>query len=608
MRLIRLQTLLACLILTLFILGFTGIALALGDGGEGVFNAPQDNLNGYVSNTQQESVTSLTYAGEGGQNNPSFFARLSGFKFHDFNGNGRWDYGEPALEDWKIIAEKDNVPPKVTYTDADGYFEFYFVWYEIGTWTIKEELKQGWEQTAPAGGVHQIKIVDCHTDIKDLCFGNKQLPPPPPPPEQAKVSGHKWNDMNGNGVKDADEPYLANWTIKAAKGESTKTATTNANGYYEFTFAESEFGNWTISEVLQAGWNQTYPAAPGTHTVKVQSGSTITDKNFGNKVTEGPPPPPPEQAKVSGHKWNDMNGNGVKDADEPYLIDWKIIATKDTVDTVTKTAYTDVYGYYEFTFTSNESGTWVIKEELKQGWEQTAPAGGTYTVTIQSGANEQNKDFGNKEKPGGDNGGFKQAKVSGHKYHDLNGNGSRQDDDPYLKEWEILAVKESVTKSAYTDVYGYYEFTFTSNESGTWTIKEVLKDGWVQITPATPGTYTVAVQSGTNEQNKDFGNKEKPGDGGNGDGGNGDGGNGDGGNGKGDGGLSPSGPREEPTPEGGGGLPPSEPGKVVPPVKVPEKSPKEELPYTGGNNSLYYWSGAFLLTAGILTRRLLKNY
>ena len=106
--------------------------------------------------------------------------------------------------------------------------------------------------------------------------------------------------------------------------------------------------------------------------------------------------------------------------------------------------------------------------------------------------------FGNKQLPPPE-----QAKVSGRKYHDLNGNGSRKEGKDYLEGWEIVAKKDSVSKSVYTNANGYYEFVFTGNEFGTWVIKEVLKNDCQQTAPATPGTYTVAVQSGTNEQNKD---------------------------------------------------------------------------------------------------------
>ena len=203
-----------------------------------------------------------------------------------------------------------------------------------------------------------------------------------------------------------------------------------------------------------------------------------------------------EKTSVSGHKYNDLNGNGTREGSEPYLQGWEIDAVKGGI---TKKAFTDAGGYYEFIFTGSEAGTWTISEVAQPGWAQTAPAvPGTYTVAVQPGTVIQNKEFGNRQ----------MARVSGHKYNDLNGNSTRDGGEPYLQGWEIDAVKGGVTKKAFTDAGGYYEFTFTGSEAGTWTISEVAQPGWAQTAPAAPGTYTVAVQPGTIIQNKEFGNRQ----------------------------------------------------------------------------------------------------
>jgi hypothetical protein len=79
------------------------------------------------------------------------------------------------------------------------------------------------------------------------------------------IQGTKWNDLNGNGVKDAGEPGLAGWTIyidqnnngKLDSGE--KSTTTDANGNYSFTNLEP--GTYTLAEVQRPGWQQTSPGS-----------------------------------------------------------------------------------------------------------------------------------------------------------------------------------------------------------------------------------------------------------------------------------------------------------------------------------------------------------
>jgi len=98
-------------------------------------------------------------------------------------------------------------------------------------------------------------------------------------PGQASICGVKFDDLDGDGVKDVGEPGLAGWTINLT-GTATDSAITAADGSYSFTGLEP--GSYTVAEVMQVGWTQTLPAAPGTHTVTVAEGDTEFDLDFGN--------------------------------------------------------------------------------------------------------------------------------------------------------------------------------------------------------------------------------------------------------------------------------------------------------------------------------------
>lgn len=43
-------------------------------------------------------------------------------------------------------------------------------------------------------------------------------------------------------------------------------------------------GTYVVSEVLNQGWNQTYPLSPGTHTITIASGQIVQGVNFGNRA------------------------------------------------------------------------------------------------------------------------------------------------------------------------------------------------------------------------------------------------------------------------------------------------------------------------------------
>src|SRR5262249_56060132 len=99
-------------------------------------------------------------------------------------------------------------------------------------------------------------------------------------------------------------------------------------------------GTYTVSEVLQSGWTQSFPAAPGTYVITLTSGQTDSGNDFGNF----------QQATKSGRKFNDLNGNGKEDAGEPGLSGWtiKLDGTDGLGNAEHLSTTTDTRGAYSF--------------------------------------------------------------------------------------------------------------------------------------------------------------------------------------------------------------------------------------------------------------------
>ncbi len=82
--------------------------------------------------------------------------------------------------------------------------------------------------------------------------------------DDAEIYGQSWNDLNGDGVKDDAEPKLANWTVyldansNGELDEDEPSTTTDENGNYSFTNLRPD--TYNVSQVVQDGWQQTYPA------------------------------------------------------------------------------------------------------------------------------------------------------------------------------------------------------------------------------------------------------------------------------------------------------------------------------------------------------------
>lgn len=97
----------------------------------------------------------------------------------------------------------------------------------------------------------------------------------------SSICGTKFNDLNCDGVVTSSDPGLLGWTIELRDAGGTVIATdvTDATGGYCFDGLVS--GTYTVSEQNQAGWTQTFPAAPGTHTIALGVNDAVL-ANFGN--------------------------------------------------------------------------------------------------------------------------------------------------------------------------------------------------------------------------------------------------------------------------------------------------------------------------------------
>ncbi len=150
--------------------------------------------------------------------------------------------------------------------------------------------------------------------------------------------------------------------------------------------------SWTPSE-LQGG---------GTYPVRI----TVTDDGTGNltdfetfNITVN------VASTIRGHKFIDLDGDGVWDDSEPGLADWKIYLDENGSgqwDADEPFQLTDPDGNY--TFTGLPAGTYTVAEVLQDGWLQTTPAAGFHSVTLTSGQDVTGLEFGNWQRtvsPGG---------------------------------------------------------------------------------------------------------------------------------------------------------------------------------------------------------------
>lgn len=421
-----------------------------------------------------------------------FVGSVIGAKFNDLNNDGTWDAAsEPGLPGWTIQAEGGGM----VITAVTGIDGKYVLNLPAGNYLVGEVQQAGWTQTFPAAPnqIYQLVVADNQT-IANIDFGNWRLPV-----GTNALHGMKFNDLNGDGIHDANEPGLPNWTINlnGPNGQPVSTTVTNSDGMYWFMGLPD--GAYVLSEVQQAGWVQTAPVpstgGAGVHFVQVAGGQTIDGLDFGNRQANG------GGASIHGHKFNDMNGNGIHDPNEMGMGGWTILLQYQGVTTTTTT--TNAQG--AFWFMGLPAGTYTLTEVQQTGWVQTAPAAGFFTVTVTDTQTVDGLEFGNTVPNPGE--------IHGLKFNDLNGDGVHDANEPVLPNWTItLHGPNNQVQTAVTDANG--EYWFMGLPAGSYIVAEVVPpptwngqtmDQWMQTAPSS-GTFSVTLGSGQVVSGLEFGN------------------------------------------------------------------------------------------------------
>lgn len=373
-------------------------------------------------------------------------------------------------------------------------------------------------------------------------------PPSGPPAGSGMINGRKFHDFDADGTDDGGtDPGLGGWTIEVyadADKDGIRDAeelaagpveseVTDAAGFYEFNL---KAGNYVVCEVLQPVWIQSAPAnsicepdpaaAFSGHAVKVSGGSISSGNDFGNF----------QPGVVSGRKFEDLDADGPTGSD-PSLAGWSIAVYRDLdgngqLDLPEFEAgrvagvVTDLVTGYTL---SLDPGTYIICEVLQPGWQQSSPSTPVclpppplgiqgWAVRVKSGSTHPNHDFGN----------WRLGKVTGRKFHDIDGDGTDNGGaDPGVGDWTINfyadvnangMVDPDEAQSPVQVVTGANgEYSLPLNP-GRYVACEELEPDWQQTAPAGndrcllagpavgPAGHKVLVQSGLAATGHDFGN------------------------------------------------------------------------------------------------------
>jgi len=358
-------------------------------------------------------------------------ATIFGWVYDDLNGNGQQDAGEAGLPG--VLVTLDGV--FTTTTDADGLY--YFITTIAGLHSVVETDPAGYVSTTP-NEIHLYVTLgnSYRVDFGDILDTSAF----------ATIFGTVFEDIDGNGVWDLDEPGIPNVTITL---DGSITTTTDEYGSYSMFVSEA--GVHTVVETDLAGYFSTTPNE--VHVMvslgngyQVDFGDALETSNF---------------ATIYGTVFEDLNGNGVWDADEIGLSN--VTLTLDGATTTT----TDQYGAY--TFNVGEAGVHTVVETDPAGYFSTTPNEVHMLVELGNG---YLVDFGDALNTS------QFATIFGTVFEDLDGDGIWDADEIGLSN---VSLTLDGAVSATTDQYGSYSFRV--DQAGMHTVVETDPAGYFSTTP-----------------------------------------------------------------------------------------------------------------------------
>jgi len=295
-----------------------------------------------------------------------------------------------------------------------------------------------------------------------------------------KISGNIAVDMNGNSTyQSGTDTDLSGVIVTLSNGS---TATTDVNGYYEFTNVAP--GSYTIVETQPTLYAN---LTPNTLNVTVVA-TDITGQDF---LEIG--------ATLSGYVYEDGNDDGIKGAAEAGIVGVTVTLSGTDINgnAITTTSQVTIAGGM-YTFTGLPAGTYTVVETQAVGYldgkDTSGTPPGTVTndqiagISLVAGGAAVDHNFGELF-PGG---------ITGHVYIDPDGSNTFNAGDTGLSG-VVVTLNTGATTT--TDTNGFY--SFTNLPAGTYTVVETQPSIYTNgntinngvVTGTTDSLSTVVVSS-----------------------------------------------------------------------------------------------------------------
>ncbi len=427
---------------------------------------------------------------------------LGDLVWHDLNGNGIQEAGEPGYENARVTVSgtdiEGNAFSQSVNTDASGNWTMLT---PPGTFTVSID-----QSTLPSSSSFTLRTIGADATVDSNSDENGILGTITVASGDSNISldagffrsvgsisGVRWHDLNADGIRQSTEPAIAGETVTisgsdTAGNSGSLTTVTDGNGYYEFTDLPPVTFRITFDEPPSSHRS---PSNVGTDdTVDSDAdlvggfidGFLASGENR-NNVDEGTY----ELGGVVGYAWNDTNGDGVRDTTEPMRDGVSVTLTgiDGTGASVTLVGTTDSSGYvafkdlvpgtYTLTYAPSSSDQFTALNsgsDDKVDSDVDRASGAAPAVSVESGTGIN----------GGDAGYFTPVALSGRAWDDANGDG--------IQDSSELARQGVTVTLVGTDGAGNPVSATTATAA----------DGSYSFTGLAPGTYHVVFTTPNGER------------------------------------------------------------------------------------------------------------
>jgi serine-aspartate repeat-containing protein C/D/E len=306
------------------------------------------------------------------------------------------------------------------------------------------------------------------------------------------LSGYVFEDTDADYVHESDEPYIDGVKLRlyeldgSSYVETTKTATTQSGGYYEFTGILP--GTYRVFEEQPSGY-LSVGSTPGTVNGATRGYVTDEDTLSGINLEGGDDSVHNDfgeikPASISGYVYVDADNDGVFDSGEKPIKGVTVALLGADGNATGDTTTTDSVGYYSFTNLMPD--TYGVKETQPSGYLDGLDAAGTVDGTTKGTAHNPGDQIDGAKLGSGQSGvnynfgELEPASISGYVYVDADNDGVFDSGEKPLANVTVALLDADGTATGdttTTNSSGYY--AFTNLKPGTYGVKETQPSGYL---------------------------------------------------------------------------------------------------------------------------------